>query len=224
MLFLSFLFGASVASFITSCCYRLGNNHSLNIPQRSYCDNCHSILRWWHLIPIFSFIILRGQCYYCKQKISLYLPVIEFLSGITFTTFLIYEPIHDLIILLFLTSLIFLTSTDFFSHVIYSYSLLGLFPIALLSIPQNYFYNLIFACILAVSLLLFTIFTKTLGIGDIEFLFVICLIWGWYQTLLIIQWSSLIMLFIFLFTRKKKLPFIPALAFTTILCLLIQGC
>lgn len=205
MLFLSFLFGASVASFITSCCYRLGNNHSLTIPQRSYCDNCHCILRWWHLIPIFSFIILRGQCFYCKQKISLYLPVIEFLSGIAFTTFLIYEPIHDLIILLFLTSLIFLTSTDFFSHVIYSYSLLGLFPITLLSIPQNYFYNLIFACILVVSLLLFATFTKTLGIGDIEFLFITCLIWGWYQTLLIIQWSSLIMLFIFVFTPEMSI-------------------
>ena len=98
------------------------------------------------------------------------MPVIEFLSGIAFTTFIIYEPIHDLIIILFLTSLIFLISTDLFSHVIYSYSLLGLFPIALLSIPQNYCYNLIFACILAVSLLLFATFTKTLGIGDIEFL------------------------------------------------------
>ena len=55
--------------------------------------------------PIFSFIILRGQCYYCKQKLVYILPVIEFLSGIAFTTFLIYEPIHDLIILLFLTKL-----------------------------------------------------------------------------------------------------------------------
>ena len=72
--------------------------------------------------------------------------------------------------------------------------------------------------------LLFATFTKTLGIGDIEFLFVTCLIWGWYQTLLIIQWSSLIMLFIFVFTRKKKLPFIPALSLVTILCLFIQGC
>lgn len=69
MLVLLFLFGASVASFITSCCYRLGNNCSLIIPQRSYCDNCHSILRWWHLIPIFSFIILRGQCFRVNKKL-----------------------------------------------------------------------------------------------------------------------------------------------------------
>ncbi|MCD7113553.1 prepilin peptidase [Limosilactobacillus agrestis] len=224
MLFISFLFGASLTSFIASYSFRLVNNYPLTIPQRSYCDNCHSFLRWWHLIPIVSFIVLRGQCHYCKQKISLYLPVIELLSGITFAIFFIYEPVHDLIIISFLSSLIFLTYTDFFNHIIYSYSLLGLVPIALLSVPQNYFYNLIFACILAVSLLLFATVTKTLGIGDIEFLFVICLVWGWYQTLLIIQWSSLIMLFAFLFTKKSQLPFIPALAFTTIPCLFIQGC
>lgn len=224
MLFLSFLFGASLASFIASYSYRLVNNCSLIIPQRSYCDNCHAILQWWQLIPIFSFIVLHGQCYYCRRKISLYLPVIEFLSGITFAVFFIYEPIHDLIMLSFLASLIFLTSTDFFNHIIYSYSLLGLLPIALLSVPQNYIYNLIFSCILAISLLLFATFTKTLGIGDIEFLFVICLIWGWYQTLLIIQWSSLITLFIFLLTRKKQLPFIPVLSLVTILCLFMQGC
>ncbi|MCD7123447.1 prepilin peptidase [Limosilactobacillus caviae] len=223
MSIISFIFGASLASFIASYSYRLATNQPLMFP-RSYCDNCRLPLCWWQLIPILSFVILHGQCFYCKQKINFYLPLIELLSGTAFAILIIYDPLHDAIIIIFLTCLIFLASTDFFAQIIYPYCLIGLFPVAFLSVPQDYLSNFASACILAISLLLFTALTKTLGNGDIEFLFIICLIWGWQQTLLIIQISSLIMLVCFVTTHKAKLPFVPALAFTTFLSIFIQGC
>ncbi len=41
-------------------------------------------LKWWHNIPIFSWLFLRGKCYFCKEKISAQYPIVEFLTGIIF--------------------------------------------------------------------------------------------------------------------------------------------
>ncbi|MBB1079692.1 prepilin peptidase [Limosilactobacillus sp. STM2_1] len=224
MLFIPFIFGACLGSFIVSCSQRLVVQHSLITPYRSHCDNCSLILPWWQLIPIISFVFLQGRCSFCNHKITAYMPMIEFISGTAFVILINYNFLHDLIISLFIISLLFLSSTDYFANVIYSFALLGILPIAFLSIPQNYFHNFIAACIIATSLLLFSALTKMLGNGDIEYLFFICIIWGWQQTLLIIQISSIIMLLFFLYTHKKKLPFIPALALCTLLSVFWQGC
>lgn len=225
MLFLIlFIFASCLASFIVSCSQRLVEQKSLITPYRSCCNNCSHILPWWQLIPILSFVFLQGRCFFCNHKINIYLPIVELISGTAFVSLANLDLLHDSIILLFIMSLIFLTSTDFFANIIYSIALLGLLPITFLSIPQNYFHNLIAASTIAISLLLFSNFTGALGSGDIEFLFFVCIIWGWQQTLLIIQTSSLVMLFFFLYTHEKKLPLIPALSLSTLLSLFLQGC
>lgn len=225
MLFLFlFMSGASLASFISSCSQRIINQQSLLFPRRSYCDSCHTILQWWHLVPIISYCFLRGRCFFCHQRINYFLPIIELLSGIAVASLIIFEPVHDLIILIFISTLIFLSITDLVAQSIYPLALLGLFPIVTLSSPQDFLSNLVSATIITVALMLFTAVTNSLGTGDIEFLFSICLIWGWWQTILIIQASSLIMLVFFVCRSPKRLPFIPALAFSTLCSLIFQGC
>lgn len=55
----------------------------LNIgnPPRSFCPKCRNKLLWWHNIPVASWTLLGGRCYFCKEKISFRYPLVELLSA-----------------------------------------------------------------------------------------------------------------------------------------------
>lgn len=79
LLFLAFVFGLIAGSFLNVVIYRLRND--LPISGRSFCPECKTILKWYDLIPILSFIFLKGCCRYCHKKISWQYPIVEVLSG-----------------------------------------------------------------------------------------------------------------------------------------------
>ncbi len=96
------LLGLSLGSFINSCAYRLPRRISLVTP-RSFCPECQAQLRWFELIPVLSYIGLRGKCGHCHSKISLIYPVLEILVvAMTVLLFLIHGVTWT-----FLTSCIF---------------------------------------------------------------------------------------------------------------------
>ncbi|RLC39626.1 MAG: prepilin peptidase [Candidatus Nealsonbacteria bacterium] len=78
-----FVFGISVGSFLNCVIYRLEIKRSF-LKGRSFCPKCHHILRWYDLIPILSFIFLKGKCRYCREKISFQYPLVEIATGILF--------------------------------------------------------------------------------------------------------------------------------------------
>lgn len=78
-----FMLGAIIGSFLNVCIYRIPLGESISYPP-SHCTNCNTRLKWYDLIPIFSYLILRGKCKYCKEKISLKYPSIEFLTAVVF--------------------------------------------------------------------------------------------------------------------------------------------
>jgi prepilin signal peptidase PulO-like enzyme (type II secretory pathway) len=78
-----FIFGLVVGSFLNCVIYRLETGESF-LKGRSYCPHCEHVLSWKDLIPIFSFLILKGKCRYCKKKISLQYPLVELFTGILF--------------------------------------------------------------------------------------------------------------------------------------------
>ena len=78
-----FIFGAMIGSFLNVVIYRIPKGESTVFPS-SKCQSCQNALKWWHNIPIFSWIFLRGKCYFCKDKISAQYPIVEFLTGIIF--------------------------------------------------------------------------------------------------------------------------------------------
>ena len=78
-----FIFGAMIGSFLNVVIYRIPKGESIVFPS-SKCQSCQNSLKWWHNIPIFSWLFLRGKCYFCKEKISAQYPVVEFLTGIIF--------------------------------------------------------------------------------------------------------------------------------------------
>ncbi|ELP6119195.1 TPA: prepilin peptidase [Vibrio vulnificus] len=56
---------------------KLSNSNPYKDCQRSVCPTCTSQLRWYHNIPLLSFILLKGKCHSCKERISLHYPIIE---------------------------------------------------------------------------------------------------------------------------------------------------
>lgn len=78
-----FLFGLIVGSFLNCLIYRLETGESF-LKGRSFCPYCKHVLSWQELIPIFSFLILKGKCRYCRRKISLQYPLVEVATGILF--------------------------------------------------------------------------------------------------------------------------------------------
>ena len=85
-----FLTGLVVGSFLNCVIYRLNTKESF-LFSRSHCPKCHHILKWYDLIPILSFIIVKGKCRYCKKKISWQYPLVEIATGIVFLLILNYE-------------------------------------------------------------------------------------------------------------------------------------
>ena len=80
-----FLFGLAVGSFLNCIIYRLETNQSF-VRGRSFCPYCHHILSWQDLIPLLSFLILKGKCRYCQRPISFQYPLIEMATGIIFVS------------------------------------------------------------------------------------------------------------------------------------------
>lgn len=78
-----FIFGAMIGSFLNVVIYRIPKGESIVFPA-SKCQSCQNSLKWWHNIPIFSWLFLRGKCYFCKEKISAQYPIVELLTGVIF--------------------------------------------------------------------------------------------------------------------------------------------
>lgn len=97
--FLAYIFvwiiGASIGSFINVVVDRLIREESIS--GRSHCDFCKHSLSPLDLVPIFSYLFLRGKCQYCHKKLSLQYPVVEFLTGMLFVFVLIYAKEASLI-------------------------------------------------------------------------------------------------------------------------------
>ncbi|MBE6861000.1 MAG: prepilin peptidase [Ruminococcus sp.] len=78
-----FLFGICVGSFLNVVIIRLPNNESL-IKRSSHCMTCGEKIRIIDLIPVFSWLFLRGKCHKCGAKISARYPIVESLTGFLF--------------------------------------------------------------------------------------------------------------------------------------------
>src|SRR4051812_2282528 len=81
--FLVFIYGTVIGSFLNVVIDRIPRNESL-IKTRSHCEHCRRTLSWIDLIPIISYIFLRGKCRYCHVHIGYYYPVVEALTGLLF--------------------------------------------------------------------------------------------------------------------------------------------
>jgi leader peptidase (prepilin peptidase)/N-methyltransferase len=114
MIFLIFVLGLIIGSFLNVVIYRLPREESIIYPA-SHCTNCGHQLSPLELIPVISYLFLRGKCSSCGTKISIRYPLVELLTGIIFILNYIY--FSNLIILatgiIFSSVLIVLALIDF---------------------------------------------------------------------------------------------------------------
>ncbi len=80
---LVFVFGAMIGSFLNVVIYRIPKGESIVFPA-SKCQSCQTPLKWYHNIPIFSWLFLRGKCAFCHADIAKQYPMVELLTGIIF--------------------------------------------------------------------------------------------------------------------------------------------
>ena len=77
-----FLYGIVIGSFLNVLIFRIPKKE--NIVQSSHCMNCGCKLGWRDMVPVFSYIILRGRCRQCGARISIQYPLIEALNGVLY--------------------------------------------------------------------------------------------------------------------------------------------
>ena len=78
-----FIFGLLVGSFLDSVVCRLEKGEGIAM-GRSYCPKCEHRLGVFDLVPVLSFIALKGRCRYCNRKISAQYPAVEIATGLLF--------------------------------------------------------------------------------------------------------------------------------------------
>jgi len=77
-----FVFGLCIGSFLNVVIYRWSKGLSIKKPLFSFCPHCGKTLKWYHNIPLFSYLILKGKCAYCKAPISIIYPLTEVLTAV----------------------------------------------------------------------------------------------------------------------------------------------
>ena len=78
-----FLYGIVIGSFLNVCIYRIPKKESI-VTVGSHCMICNEAIRWYDLIPLFSYLFLGGRCRHCGSKISAQYPIIEGLNGVLY--------------------------------------------------------------------------------------------------------------------------------------------
>ena len=91
ILFYLFILGLFLGSFFNVLSDRLPQEQS--ILGRSHCDFCKKNLTVLDLIPVYSFLSLKGRCRYCHKKLSYFYPLVEILTGCLFVIAWITTPI-----------------------------------------------------------------------------------------------------------------------------------
>ena len=103
---LIFIFGLVFGSFFTVVGERLPDNKSI-IKPASHCPNCLKKLKWYELIPLISFIFLKGKCRNCQEKIPVLYPIMELLCGLLYLlSFIIFGISFEFFCLILISSLL----------------------------------------------------------------------------------------------------------------------
>lgn len=132
-----FLFGISIGSFLNVVILRIPKGESL-IKRSSHCMTCGAKIRVIDLIPVFSWLMLRGKCHSCGEKISPRYPIVESLNGLLYilTFFVLDINVKSIITCLLMSLLVVVAFMDWDTMEI---NMIIVLIIGLLSVPLQIF-------------------------------------------------------------------------------------
>lgn len=240
LLFLIFVTGASLGSFLSVVLHRFQKKEQGIFLGRSKCPSCKKNLESKDLIPLISFMILRGKCAYCKTKINPAYFFLELSMGLLAILFYLKFPFMMENVLLWGNILLFLL------HLVYSLLLLGIFFYDLrhMQIPDVLLFPLIGLTFIGsilisgmnflnmmIALGIIMLFLggqivlskgKWLGSGDLYLGISMAFLLGWEKLLVAIVITygigaaiSLMLLFNKKINAKAKIPFAPFMVLGT---------
>jgi len=187
---ITFFFGTVFGSFLNVCIYRLPRKISLITPG-SFCPKCGTHIPWYFNIPIISYIILRGECHYCQQPISIRYPIIELLTAlVTLVSYFKFGISGEFVFYtVFAYFLIVISFIDLSTQMIYNKLLVLLLVVGVI---LNFIFDIIpwqeallgvisgMVLMLLFALIGYVLFRKeSLGMGDVKFAGVAGFFLGW---------------------------------------------
>jgi Type II secretory pathway, prepilin signal peptidase PulO and related peptidases len=215
------ILGFIIGSFLNVCIYRIPREESIAYPP-SHCTNCSNGIKWYDLIPIFSYIfLLKGKCRHCGEKISIRYPIIEFITGILYLMIYIKYglTLECLKYITFVTVLIVVGMIDLdTTDVYFSTTLTGNILAVLFIVATGYLYHdfkqYIFGGLLGGGIIsTIILLTKGMGWGDAEICLFSGLFLGFKLTIVMIFFSfvfgAVISLILIALKKKNKKDYIP---------------
>lgn len=234
-----FTIGIVFGSFFTLAVYRIPRKEDIT-HVRSHCTTCNHRLNFLDLIPIFSYIFLGGKCRYCKKKIRIRYLLLEVFSGIVFLLIALTRGLSNIpmlaLIYLFVAGMFIIAGIDKENKIIPN----GLCIYELCVAVCNLIYKIIF---LKTSILnnilgmivipiLFIVINqlvyalkkdenqKPFGGGDIKYLALIGLMFGFSSQVISIALSSIIAVIGLLIHKYKEIPWGYYISIATIIILI----
>ena len=187
---LVFIFGLLIGSFLNVCIYRIPKGENIAI-SRSHCMKCGHVLKWYELIPLFSWLIQGGKCRACKEKISVQYPIIEASNALVWMTiFFIWGLRVETILYCACASVMIVISVidERTKEINLGLNLfigfLGF--VRIVSDYRNWFYYLIGFLVVSIPFLLIVVVSKerAMGLGDVYLMAAAGLLLGWKHVLL----------------------------------------
>jgi len=223
------LFGLVWGSFLNVVIYRLPAGISLIRPSSS-CPRCKTPIKPYDNIPVLSYLLLRGRCRSCGERISPVYPLVEILTALSFLLLSLRFPLglHFFASCLFSSALIVLATIDFFHQIIPDEITMPALVLALIYSLFRSDLGLRQALVGAVGGACFLLFIygayfllrkkEGLGMGDVTMMLLIGSYLGWRQAflaLILASFSGALVGAFLLLWRKKDLQY--ALPFGTFL-------
>lgn len=237
-----FIFGLIIGSFLNVVILRMNTGRSV-AKGRSSCARCNAPLAWYELVPVFSYLGLRGKCKTCNQHISFQYPLVELATAIVFTiiysvtiasygfggvalaAFAFSATVAAILIVIFAYDIRHGIIPD---RAVYSFILLSLISIAWRAFAMPGFsasFASVYGVLVALPFFLLWAFSKgkAMGFGDVKLALGI----GWllglgggFSAVIFSFWiGGLVGLFLLALTRKyhmrSEVPFAPFLILGT---------
>ena len=185
-----FLFGIVIGSFLNVCIYRIPMHETI-VSERSHCMKCGYQLAWYDLVPLFSWLALRGRCRKCKAPISPQYPIVEAVNGVLYVLIFWVKDftLESVFYCLLVSALIVLSVIDWRTYEIpigINIFILTLGVLHLLTDLKNWPIYIIGFFSVSIFLFLIVVLSKgrAMGGGDVKLMAVAGLLIGWQNIVL----------------------------------------